>query len=160
MVGKILLGEITHITAMRFKNIQDFESYINNIDKEYDSEDAIFTGDIYKLNTPEFKKVKRSLYGKGTDFLKDILEVIGNNCYIPSSGYCFLKCINYLTGKDYKKEFLDFIRDEKRRSNVMTKARIRPFCHKYGINIGYYENTSRKNFTFIGNRKKQSSIST
>ena len=26
MVGRITLGEVTHITAMRFRNIQDFES--------------------------------------------------------------------------------------------------------------------------------------
>ena len=44
MVGNILLGEITHITAMRFRIVRDFESYINNIDKEYDSEDAILQG--------------------------------------------------------------------------------------------------------------------
>ena len=101
---------------MRFRNIQDFETYINNIDQEYEGEDAIFIGDIYKLNNPEFRQINRAEFGRGTDFLKDIIEVKGFNCYIPSSGYCFLKCVNYLTGKDYKKEFLDFIRNEKRRT--------------------------------------------
>ena len=39
-------------------------------------------------------------------------------------GYCFVKCINFLTGEDYKEQYLDFIRNEKRRSNIMTKAGI------------------------------------
>ena len=43
-------------------------------------------------------------------FKKDIVEYIGNSCYIPSSGNCFIKCINYLTGNDFTEEFLTFIR--------------------------------------------------
>ena len=62
-----------------------------------------------------------------------------NNCYIPTSGNFFYKCISYLTGKGYTDEFLTFIRTEQRRSNVLTSARIQPFCEKYNINIGYYD---------------------
>ena len=94
---------------------------------------------MYELNTPEFKKVNRSEYGRGTDFKQDIVEFIGNNCYIPTSGICFLKCINCFTKKDYTQEFLTFIRTEQRRSNVRTSARIQPFCRKYNINIGCYD---------------------
>ena len=94
---------------------------------------------MYKLNTSEFKKVNRSQYGRGTDFKQDIVEYIGNKCYIPTSGNCFIKCINYFTKKDYREEFLTFIRTEQRRSNVMTAARIQPFCRKHNINIGCYD---------------------
>ena len=52
---------------------------------------------------------------------------------------CFIKCINYFTKKDYTEEFLTFIRSEQRRSNVMTSARIQPFCKKYNINIGVFD---------------------
>ena len=52
----------------------------------------------------------------------------------------FFKCINYLTGQDYKQEYLDFIRNESRRSNNMTMARIQPFCRANNINLGYYNN--------------------
>ena len=136
----MLVGEIEQKTNVRFKNVDDFESYINAIDNSgYDSEDVIFTGWLYKLNTPEFKKVNRSQYGRGTDFKQDIVEYIGNNCYIPTSGNCFIKCINYFTKKDYTEEFLTFIRTEQRRSNVMTAARIQPFCKKHNINIGCYD---------------------
>ena len=107
LIGSMLVGEIEQKTNNRFKNVDDFESYINAIDNSgYDSDDVIFTGWLYKLNTPEFKKVNRSQYGRGTDFKQDIVEYIGNNCYIPTSGNCFIKCINYFTKKDYTEEFL------------------------------------------------------
>ena len=55
LIGSMLVGEIEQKTNIRFKNVDDFESYINAIDSSgYDSEDVIFTGWLYKLNTPEF----------------------------------------------------------------------------------------------------------
>ena len=106
MVGSILIGEIEYKTNSRFKNVDDFESYINGLDNNgYDSEDVMFTGWLYKLNTPEFNKVNRSRYARGTNVEPDIVEYIGNNCYIPTSGNCFMKCIKYFTKKDYTKNF-------------------------------------------------------
>ena len=150
LIGSMLVGEIEQKTNIRFKNVDDFESYINVIDNSgYDSEDVIFTGWLYKLNTPDFKKVNRSQYGRGTDFKQDIVEYIGSNCYIPTSGNCFIKCIKYFTKKDYTEEFLTFIRTEQRRFNVMTSARIQPFCRKHNINIGCYDGirVCPRNFT-------------
>ena len=43
-----------------------------------------------------------------------------------------------MTGQDYKKQYLDFIRNEKRRTNVMTLTRNQPFCIANTINLGYY----------------------
>ena len=45
---------------------------------------------------------------------------------------------NFLTGEDYKQQYLDFIRNEQRRSNMMTMARIQPCLEKLGIDRGYY----------------------
>ena len=102
IIGSMLVGEVEQKTNIRFKIVDDFESYINATDNSgYDSEDAIFTGWLYKLNTPEFKKVNRSQYGRGTDLKQDFVEYIGNNCYIPTSGNGFIKCIKYFTKKDY-----------------------------------------------------------
>ena len=137
--GLTFIGPTQHKTITRFKNIDDFESYINKIDVDYDSEDVIFTGWLYKLNTPQFNVVKRSSYGKGTNYMQEIVEHQGQNCYIPTSGHCFIKCINYFTKKDYTEEFLTFIRAEKYRSGVMTSARVQPFCRKYNINIGCFD---------------------
>ena len=128
--GKMIIGPIEHKTNIRFKNMDDFERYINAIDVDYDSEDVTFTGYVYKLNTPYFKVVKRSAHGRGTNYMQKIVEYHGQNCYIPTSGMCFNKCINYFTKKNYTDEFLTFIRSEQRRSNVMTSARIQPFCKK------------------------------
>ena len=42
--GKMIIGPIERKTNIRFKNMDDFENYINAIDVDYDSEDVIFTG--------------------------------------------------------------------------------------------------------------------
>ena len=138
MVGNLKVGDQIRQTHIRFRNMDDFESYINSIDEGYDADDCIFNGYIYKINTPQFNKVSRSQYGNGCSFDKIIVEYCGNNCFIPTNRYCFVKCINFLTGQDYKDKYLEFIRNEKRRSNIMTKARIQPFCNKNNINLGYY----------------------
>ena len=75
LIGSMLIGEREEKTNIRFKNVDDFENYINAIDNiGYDSEDVFFTGWLYKLNTHEFKKVNRSQFGRGTDFKQDIVE--------------------------------------------------------------------------------------
>ena len=45
LIGSMLVGEVEQKTNIRFKNVDDFESYINAIDNSgYDSEDVFFTG--------------------------------------------------------------------------------------------------------------------
>ena len=118
--------------------MDDLESYINSIDEGYDADDCIFNGYICKLNTPHFNKVNRSQYGTGCSFDKIIVEYRGNNCYIPTKGCCFVKCINFLTGEDYKEQYLDFIRNERRRSNIMTMARIQPCLRNLGVDLVFF----------------------
>ena len=139
MVGNLKVGDQIRQTHIRFRNMGHFEAYINAIDEGYDAEDPIFNGYIYKLNTPQFNEVNRSQYGNVCDFKHEIIEYRGNNCYIPTKGYCFVKCVNLLTGVDYKQQYLDFIRSEQRRSNIMTKARIQPFCKANNINLVYFD---------------------
>ena len=138
MIGTLIFGDQLRQTHIRFRKMIDFETYINSIDEGYDGDDSIFNGYIYKINTPQFNKVNRSQYGNGCSFDNIIVENQGNNCFIPSKGYCFIKCINFLTGPDYKDKNLEFIRNEKRRTNIKTKARIQPFCRANNINLGYY----------------------
>ena len=96
----MLIGKFEKKTNIRFEKVDDFETYINSIDKgAYDSENVIFTGWLYKLNTLEFKKVNRSQYARGIDFKQDIVQFLGNNCYIPTSGNHFIKCISFFTKK-------------------------------------------------------------
>ena len=68
MVGNLKVGDQNRQTNIRFRNMDDFESYINSIDEGYDAEDAIFNGYIYKLNTPQFKNVNTSQYDNGCDY--------------------------------------------------------------------------------------------
>ena len=140
LVGNLKVGDQTRETRIRFRNMNDYKAFINTIDQDYNPEDTFFDGYIYKLNTPQFNKVNRSQYGNDCSFDKLIIEYHGNNCYIPTKGYCFIKCINYLTGQDYKQQYLHFIRNEKKRSNIMTMARIQPVCRTNNINLGYYNN--------------------
>ena len=142
--GSMIIGTIEHKTNIRYKNMDDFESYLNAIVTDYDSEDVTFTGYVYKLDTPQFNVVKRSVYAKSTKYMQEIVEYRGQNCYTPTSGMCFIKFINYFTKKDYTEEFLTFIRSEQRSSNVMTSARIQPFCRKHNINIGCFDGTREK----------------
>ena len=136
----MMICEIEQETNIRFKNVDDFETYINAIaNGGYDSEYVIFTRWLYNLNTPEVNGVNRSQYGRGTGFKQDFVEYTGNICYIPTSGKCFTKCINRFTNKDYTEEFLTFFRTVQIRSNVMTSARVQLFSGKYNINIGYYD---------------------
>ena len=83
--------------------------------------------------------VNRSQYGNGYDFKHEIIEYRGNNCFIPTKGYCFVKCLNILTGEDYKQQYLDIIRKEKRRSNIMNKTRKQPFCRADKNNLGHWD---------------------
>ena len=136
----MMIGEVEKKTNVRFKSVDDFETYIIAIDNGgYDSEGVIFTGWLYKLNTPEFKKVNRSQYGRGTDFKQDIVEYHGQNCHISTSSDFFINCIKYFTKKDCTDDFLTFIRTEQRRSNLMTSPRIQPLCRKHNIDIVYYD---------------------
>ena len=118
MVGSLKVGDQIRTTHIRFRNINDYEAYLNSIDEGYDAEDAIFNGYIYKINTPHFNKVNRSQCGNGCDFKYQIKEYIGKNCFIPING-CFVKCINFITGEDYKEQYLEIIRNEKKNDQTL-----------------------------------------
>ena len=52
MVGNLKTGDEIGQTHIGFINMDDFESYINAIDEGYEAREALFSGFIYKLNTP------------------------------------------------------------------------------------------------------------
>ena len=159
MVGFFVIGGQNRQTHNGSRNIAEYEAYINAICQDYESEDAIFNGYIYKIDTPRFILVKRSQYGNGCDFKHKIIEYQGHNCFIPAKGYCFVKCIIFLTVQDFKQQNLDFFKNEKKRSSIMTKARIQPFCIPNNINLGYFDGarvfprsvTERDNALFLYN---------
>ena len=97
---------ITSEKHIRFRNMVDFESYLNAFKIDYDSEDVTFNGNVYEINTPQLSLVNRSQYGNGCDFRKETTECLGNRCFTPTKGYCFVKCIRYLAGEDCKQQYL------------------------------------------------------
>ena len=62
MIGSSVFGDKIPQTHIRFRNNADYESYINAIDQDYESDDAIFDGYVYKINTSLFNIVNRSQY--------------------------------------------------------------------------------------------------
>ena len=52
MVGILKVGDQIRQTNIKFRNVADYEAFINAIDESFDAEDAIFNGYIYKINTP------------------------------------------------------------------------------------------------------------
>ena len=103
-VGRLKIADQTRETHIRFRKIDDYVSYIQAIDQDYESEDDFSNGYIYKILTPQFNLVNRKQYGNGCDFKHEITEYRGNNCFIPTKGYYIVKSINFLIGEDYKQQ--------------------------------------------------------
>ena len=80
-----MVGEMEPKTNIRYKNIEDFESYNNAIDVDCNSADVFSTRWLFKLNTRDFNKVNRSHYGRCTDLKQWIVEYTGITFYIPTS---------------------------------------------------------------------------
>ena len=74
MVGTLKVGDQIKQTHIRFRNISEYEAYINSIDQGYDAEDSIFNGYIYKINFSQFNLVKRIQFGNGCDCKQEIIE--------------------------------------------------------------------------------------
>ena len=136
MVGNLSIGDLSRQTHCRFRISAGYEHYINAIHPDYDSQAALFNGYVKKINAPQFNFVDRSRFENRSDFKHQITEYHGKNCWIPSNGYCFIKCINFLTDEDFKQQILDFIRNERRRSIIMSLARIQLCLGKFIIDLG------------------------
>ena len=92
MIGKLSVGHQIRETCSRFRSITGYEHYIYSIDEDYDAEDAVFNGYIYKTNTIQFTLNNRSEYENGRKH--EIIKYHGNNCFIPTKGPCFVNFTN------------------------------------------------------------------
>jgi hypothetical protein len=83
-----------------YQNVKGFcssmalENYRNAFNNTSNEEEYIFTGYVM-YSTNQFKTIRRSQHGKGTDFRFEIKEYVGQDCYIPTQGNCFMKCYLY-----------------------------------------------------------------
>ena len=122
-----------------FKDAEQLDKRIEKINEHYDESLTItFTRELIKY-AKIFDKVKRSNYGTGCDSFKKIVEYRGNLCYIPEENECFRKCLEFIYKKDFSQEYREFIRESQRNKNIMTSAKIQPFCKKHDINLGIYD---------------------
>ena len=78
--GSTVFGPVEHKTNVRFRIRDDFESYLNAIDVDYDTEDVTFIGYVHKLITPPFSELKRSAYVEGVKYMNEIVEYKRQNC--------------------------------------------------------------------------------
>ena len=139
MIGTIFIGDRFRQTHIKFIINNDYETYIISIDESCGTDDIVFKGYFYKLDTPQFFMINRSEYGNSCDFKHAIIEYKGNNCYILTKGPCFITCTNYFTGLDNEQAFSKFFRIEKRRSINKTKSRVQPCLKKLGIEPGCFD---------------------
>ena len=122
-----------------FKDAEQLDKRIEKINEHYDESLTItFTGELIKY-TKIFDRVKRSNYGTGCDSFKKIVEYRGNLCYIPEENECFRKCLEFIYKKDFSQHYREFIRESQRNKNIMTSAKIQPFCKKHDIDLGIYD---------------------
>ena len=95
MIESMLNAETEQKTNVGIGRVDQVEIYNNAIHVDYDSEVVFIPGWLYKLYPPKPNEVSRSDNGKGTNFKNGVVEYTGNNCYIPTSGSCFIKCKIY-----------------------------------------------------------------
>ena len=121
-----------------FSNRDGLIERIEKINERYDEGIPItFTGIVIKY-TKSFNKIRRSYYGTGCNSFKKIVEYRGVLCFIPEENECFRKCLEFIYKKDFTEKYHDFIKNSKTTKNIMTSAKIQPFCKKYGIDLGVY----------------------
>ena len=121
-----------------FKDSEQLDKRIEKINDKYDKTlNITFTGELIRY-TKTFNKIKRSNYGTGCDSFKKIVEYRGNLCYIPEENECFKKCLEFIYKKDFTQQYREFIKESQRNKNIMTSAKIQPFCKKHNINLGVY----------------------
>ena len=84
--GKLSIGDQIRETQVRYRNIIEYDSYINSLNEGYDAEDAIFNGYFHKIRNLQFDLVERSQNGSHCDFKHKIIEYHGSDCFVPTKG--------------------------------------------------------------------------
>ena len=121
-----------------FEDVEQLDKKIEKINDKYDETlNITFTGELIRY-TKTFNKIQRSNYGTGCDSFKKIVEYRGNLCYIPEENECFRKCLEYIYKKDFSQQYREFFKESQRNKNIITSAKIQPFCKKQKINLGVY----------------------
>ena len=93
---------------------------------------------MFEFYDPLFEKVKRSVYGKRSDFLQKIEKDGENLWFISTEMKCLPKSIRVLTGKRSNENYIEINIGFSRRRTAMSDTRVESFCKKVGIDFGYF----------------------
>ena len=127
-----------------FKDGDQLDKSIEKINDKYDETlNITFTGEIIRY-TKTFNKIQRNDYGTCCDVFRKIVEYRGNLCYIPEENECFRKCLEFIYKKDFSHQYRENIKESQGNKNIMTSAKIQPFCKKHKINLGVYNPKQQK----------------
>ena len=133
-----------------------FESYHSKLQETSDTNEWKFTGTVKIVETNIRFNKNRLRAGMGTNYLYQIKEYEGTNCYIPSDGRCFIKCFKKLypliTDADQMFDNFLFNDNRKDRKGIMTNARFGQFNkkleshYKMPFNLTYYNENDRHDY--------------
>ena len=143
--GYFTLGDEGEIETNRFiRDGSELAKFMDKILEKCDDHPSVYcTGNVNRYFR-NFKRVNRAEHGRGANECESILKYVGENCYIPSGNGFFLKCVNYISKKDFTKDYFEFIQSYRRRTHVMTRCRIPHFCERCKIDIGLYDVKSER----------------
>ena len=137
--GEIRINDNDPSTNNAFsKDGEQLDKRIEKVNDRYDDTlNITFTGKLIRY-TKTFSKIQRSDYGTGCDAFKTMVEYRANLRFIPEENECFRKCLEFIYKKHLSYQYREFIKESQRNKNIMTSAKIQPFCKKQSINHGVY----------------------
>ena len=149
-------GSVIEEYKTTFYTRDQFESYLSKLQETSDTDEWKFTGTVKIVETNIRFNKNRSRAGMGTNYLYQIKEYEGTNCYIPSDGRCFIKCFKKLypliTDADQMFDNFLFNDNRKDRKGIMTNARFGQFSkkleshYKMPFNLTYYNENDRHEY--------------
>ena len=66
--GTLKIGKVVKKTSVRFKDVEAYNKYIDQIQIKYGVDDVVFTGYLIEFYGPGFREYNHSDYGEESDF--------------------------------------------------------------------------------------------
>ena len=142
--GEFIINDGEPFQVNRFyKDYKQITKSIEKMIEKYDETLEVLFSSFMMKYTTVFNQIKRSNYGEGCDAFNNIVEYKGNLCSIPTGNACFRKCSEFIYKRDFSNEYKEFILDSDKCNNIMTSAKIQPFCREYNINLAVFNKKQR-----------------
>ena len=120
---------------------KDSDQLIKSIEKKLDKYDETLAVSFssYLMNyTIVFNQIARSIYSKGCDAFNNVLEYERQLCYIPTVNASFRKFLEFVYKSYFSIEYKEIVLSSNRCRNVMSSAKLQPFCRKCNRNLSTY----------------------